>query len=203
MGSRGDNGRLLSPLKRAQIIQAGKAVFLAQGFGAASVDDIAARAGVSKMTVYRHFRSKELLFAGVIDALCGQIIMGDGLERLLVLPPKVALPRFARKVMDIIHVPETVELHRIVVAECRRFPKLGALFYRSGPEACIDMLEEYLKRHGQAVRRRHSSPRRLAEEFLDLVRGYPHLRALLGVGKSPTRGEMRSRIECAVRHVLG
>jgi TetR/AcrR family transcriptional regulator, mexJK operon transcriptional repressor len=154
------------------------------------------------MTVYRHFRSKELLFAGVIDALCGQI-MDDGLERLLVLPPKVALPRFARKVMDIIHAPETVELHRIVVAECRRFPKLGALFYRSGPEACIDMLEEYLKRHGPALRRRSSSPRRLAEEFLDLIRGYPHLRALLGVGKSPTRGEMRSRIECAVRHVLG
>src|ERR1700704_6758088 len=56
MRSRAGNGRSLSPLKRARIIHAGKAVFLAQGFGAASVDDIAATAGVSKMTVYRHFR---------------------------------------------------------------------------------------------------------------------------------------------------
>jgi TetR/AcrR family transcriptional repressor of mexJK operon len=105
--------------------------------------------------------------------------------------------------MDIILARETVELHRIVVAECRRFPELGRLFYRSGPQASIDMLEEYLKRHDRALRRPRSPPRQLAEEFLDLVRGYPHLRALLGVGKSPTRTEMRSRIECAVRHVLG
>jgi TetR/AcrR family transcriptional repressor of mexJK operon len=107
MEARVDTGRSLSPHKRAQIIRAGKAAFLAQGFGAASVDDIAAKAGVSKMTVYRHFRSKELLFAGVIDALCRQI-MDDDLERLLVLPPKVALPKFASRVMGIILARETV-----------------------------------------------------------------------------------------------
>jgi len=202
MDARAENSRSLSPLKRAQIIRAGKAVFLAQGFGAASVDDIAAHAGVSKMTVYRHFYSKELLFAGVIDALCRQIV-DDDLERLLLLPPKVALPKFARRMMHIILAPETVELHRIVVAECRRFPELGRLFYRSGPEPCIDMLEQYLKRHRKAVRARHSTPRRLAEEFLDLLRGYLHLRVLLGVGKSPSREEVRGRIACAVRHVLG
>jgi TetR/AcrR family transcriptional regulator, mexJK operon transcriptional repressor len=202
MRSRAANGRTLSPRKRAQIIQAGKTVFLAQGFGAASVDDVAASAGVSKMTVYRHFRSKELLFAGVIDALCRQIV-DDDLERLLELPPRTALPKFARKIMDITFAKETIELHRIVVAECRRFPDLGRLFYRSGPQPCIDMLEQYLRRHRKTVRARQSTPRRLAEEFLDLVRGYPHLRALLGVYKSPSQGELRSRIACAVRHVLG
>jgi TetR/AcrR family transcriptional repressor of mexJK operon len=202
MRSSNGNGRSLSPEKRAQIIHAGKAAFLAQGFGAASVDDIAAEAGVSKMTVYRHFRSKELLFAGVIDALCAQIMDGD-LERLLVLSPKVALPKFARRFIDITFAKETVELHRIVVAECRRFPELGRLFYRSGPEPCIDMLEQYLQRHRNAVRAGHSSPRLLAEEFLDLVRGYPHLRALLGVDGAPSRREMARRIAGAVRHVLG
>jgi TetR/AcrR family transcriptional regulator, mexJK operon transcriptional repressor len=200
--SRNGGGRSLSPEKRAQIIDAGKAAFLTQGFGAANVDDIAAGAGVSKMTVYRHFRSKELLFAGVIDALCRQIMDGD-LERLLVLPPKAALPKFARRFIDITFAKETVELHRIVVAECRRFPELGRLFYRSGPEPCIDMLEQYLRRHRSAVRLRHSTPRRLAEEFLDLVRGYPHLRVLLGVDGAPSRREMNSRIAGAVRHVLG
>ena len=38
------------------------------------MDDVAARAGVSKMTVYRHFGSKEDLFAGVITDLCNEII---------------------------------------------------------------------------------------------------------------------------------
>jgi TetR/AcrR family transcriptional regulator, mexJK operon transcriptional repressor len=202
MRSRARNRRSLSPAKRAQIIRAGKTVFLAQGFGAASVDDIAARAGVSKMTIYRHFRSKELLFAGVIDALCPRNI-DDDLERLLMLPPRTALPKLARKLIDIFFAKETIELHRIVIAECRRFPKLGRLFYRSGPGACTDVLERYLRRHRRAGLARHTPPKRLAEEFLDLIRGYPHLRALLGVEKAPSRGEMRSRIESAVRHVLG
>ena len=202
MHSRAGNGRSLSPLKRARIIHAGKMVFLAQGFGAASVDDIAASAGVSKMTVYRHFRSKELLFAGVIDALCQRII-DDDLENMLVLPPRAALPKFARKLMDIIFAKETIELHRIVIAECRRFPKLGRLFYQRGPEACIDMLEQYLRRHRQAGLVKHTTPRRLAEEFLDIIRGYPHLRVLLGVEKAPSRSEMRGRVESAVRHALG
>jgi TetR/AcrR family transcriptional regulator, mexJK operon transcriptional repressor len=202
MRSRAGNGRTLSPLKRARIIHAGKAVFLAQGFGAASVDEIAASAGVSKMTVYRHFRSKELLFAGVIDALCQQVI-DDDLERMLEQPPRIALPKFARKIMDIIFARETVELHRIVIAECRRFPKLGRLFYRSGPEACIDMLEQYLRRHRNVGLVKYATPRRLAEEFLDLVRGYPHLRVLLGIDRAPSRSELRARGESAVRHVLG
>ncbi len=202
MGARAANGRSLSPLKRALIIQAGRAVFLARGFGAASMDEIAAKAGVSKMTVYRHFRSKELLFAGVIDALCRQII-DEEVERLLLLPPRQALPKFADKIIDIVFAPETIELHRIVVAECRRFPELGRLFYGSGPQACIDMLEQYLVRHRKMVRPKRSTPRRLAEEFLDLVRGYPHLRVLLGLDRRPSRREMRDRVDSAVRHVLG
>jgi TetR/AcrR family transcriptional regulator, mexJK operon transcriptional repressor len=50
---------------------------------------------------------------------------------------------------------------------------------------------------------KHATPRRLAAEFLDIVRGYPHLRVLLGIDKAPSSGEMRSRVESAVRHVLG
>lgn len=202
MASRARGGRSLSVLKRAQIIQAGKVVFLDKGFGAASMDVIAARAGVSKMTIYRHFRNKELLFAGVIDALCRKII-DDDLERMLTLPPKQALEQFARKVVAIIFARETVELHRIVVAETRRFPRLGRLFYRSGPEACIGMLALYLRRHRKTGRLGGTSPRRLAEEFLDLIRGYPHLRVLLGVDTRRSEREMRRRIGRAVRHVLG
>ena len=144
------SGRRLSDRKRQRIVQAGKMVFLANGFGAASMDVIAATAGVSKMTVYRHFRSKELMFAGVIQELCRRIV-DDDLQGLLALAPHQALPSFAERIVAIIFAGETIELHRIVVAESRRFPKLGLLFYRSGPQACIGMLERYLRRW----RRRH------------------------------------------------
>jgi AcrR family transcriptional regulator len=126
-------------VKRANIVGGAKDVFLRHGFERASMDGIAAAAGVSKMTVYRYFRSKEELFAGVIRDLCERIIDED-LERMLARRPEEALRAFARKMVTILFARDTIELHRIVIAESRRFPALGRLFYKSGPEACIAML---------------------------------------------------------------
>ncbi len=67
-------GRALSDKKRFAILRGAKAVFLKEGFGGASMDQVAAAAGVSKMTVYRHFGSKEELFAGVITESCQRIV---------------------------------------------------------------------------------------------------------------------------------
>ena len=71
----GRNG--LSDKKREAILHGAKAMFLKHGFGDASMDQVAAAAGVSKMTVYRHFGSKEDLFAGVITEFCQQLITGE------------------------------------------------------------------------------------------------------------------------------
>ena len=197
----GRRGRIKSHAKRAAILRGAKAVFLASGFGGASMDDVAARAGVSKMTVYRHFGSKEDLFAGVITEL-GNMIVAEDLERIFAQRPEEALRRFARKMIDIVFDPETIELHRIVVAECHRFPKLGQFFYASGPQVCIDVLARYLRRNRNNPRFRVIDPLRTAEEFLELLRGYAHLRILLHVSKVLLPREVEARIEGAVRHVL-
>jgi TetR/AcrR family transcriptional regulator, mexJK operon transcriptional repressor len=188
--------------KRASIVDGAKEVFLRNGFEGASMDGIAAAAGVSKMTVYRYFHGKEELFAGVITELCERIIEDD-MERMLERRPEEALRGFARKVMAILFAPDTIELHRIVISESRRFPALGRLFYRSGPEACIAMLAAYFERHKSRRTLNLRNPRRSAEEFLELLRGYAHLRVLLGLQKAPSAREVEERIEGAVRHVLG
>ena len=187
--------------KRRAILQAGRAVFLKHGFGGTSMDAVAAAARVSKMTVYRHFGSKEDLFAGVITELCEQIV-ADELEAMLQRDPPQALRAFAEKMIAIVFAAETVELHRIVVAESRRFPRLGRYFYANGPEACIAMLTAYFKRNRNDPGFRIRDPRRAAEEFLELLRGYAHLRALLGMEKGPSAREIDARIDSAVRHVL-
>ena len=56
--------------KRRQIIEGARAVFLAQGFDAASMNDIARKAGVSKGTLYVYFDSKEALFVAITDEQC-------------------------------------------------------------------------------------------------------------------------------------
>ena len=187
--------------KRDVILAGAKSIFLSSGFEGASMDAVAARAGVSKMTVYRHYGSKEALFAGVIADLCERIV-DDDLDQVFKRTPREALAAFARKMIEITFARETIELHRIVVAESHRFPKLGRLFYSSGPEACIAALEAYFARNKQDPRFRVPNPRRAAEEFLELLRGYAHLRVMLGMEKSPSAREIDTRIEGAIRHVL-
>ena len=53
--------------KRRQIIEGARTVFLAQGFDAASMNDIARAAGVSKGTLYVYFKSKEDLFEAIVE----------------------------------------------------------------------------------------------------------------------------------------
>jgi len=198
----GAGGRPLSDKKRDAILRGAKAAFLTEGFGGASMDQIAAMAGVSKMTVYRHFGSKEDLFAGVITELC-QFIVAEDMEAIFSREPIEALRTFARKMTDIVFDPETAELHRIVIAESRRFPKLGRLFYQNGPQACIDALEAYFVRNKDDRRLKVENPRRAAEEFLELLRGYSHLKMLLGIEKAPSARDIDARIDSAVKHVLG
>src|SRR5437868_9797164 len=56
--------------KRRQIIEGARAVFLTQGFDAASMSDIARKAGVSKGTLYVYFKSKEELFEAITEEQC-------------------------------------------------------------------------------------------------------------------------------------
>jgi TetR/AcrR family transcriptional repressor of mexJK operon len=191
----------LSDKKRAAILKGAKAMFLKHGFGDASMDEVAAAAGVSKMTVYRHFGSKEDLFAGVITELC-QRIVAEEIDEIFALPMRDALRAYARKMTDIVFARDTAELHRIVIAESRRFPKLGQLFYETGPQACIDALENYFVRHRNDPALKVADPRRAAEEFLELLRGYSHLKMLLGIDKAPPARDIEARIESAVRHVM-
>lgn len=193
-GRRGD-------AKHEAILRGAKAVFLRKGFAEANMDAVAAKAGVSKMTLYRHFGNKEALFAGVIRALCEQIV-DAGLERVFEQAPRQALRSYAKKMIAIVFACETVELHRIVIAESRRFPKLGRLFYVTGPEKCVEVLARYLERHRRDRRLRIADPWRAAEEFLELLRGYAHLRLLLGLDKRPSERDLEARIEAAVGHVL-
>jgi TetR/AcrR family transcriptional repressor of mexJK operon len=190
-----------SDTKRRAILDGAKAVFLRNGFGGTSMDAVAAKAGVSKMTVYRHFESKETLFAGVITELCERIV-DDDLEAMPGRSPREVLRAFAKKMVAIVFSPETIELHRIVIAESRRFRKLGRLFYQTGPDRCISALAAYLEKNLDDPRFKVRDPRRSAEEFLEVLRGYAHLRVLLGVEPTPSAREMEARIEGAVQHVL-
>src|SRR5436190_18045980 len=67
MGTDERPSRLTASARRAQLITVGRGVFAERGYEAASVEDIAERAGISKPIVYEHFGGKEGLYAVVVD----------------------------------------------------------------------------------------------------------------------------------------
>ena len=60
--------------RRAQLLESALEVFVAQGYHAAAMDDIADRAGVSKPVLYQHFPSKLDLYLALLDASCDAMI---------------------------------------------------------------------------------------------------------------------------------
>lgn len=67
MADRTPRRLLRAPERAASILTAAAAVFARQGYAATTLDEVAARAGVSKLIVYRHFNSKKELYAAILD----------------------------------------------------------------------------------------------------------------------------------------
>ena len=67
-------GRMPRRERRAQLLESALEVFVAQGYHAAAMDDIAERAGVSKPVLYQHFPGKLDLYLALLDASCDTII---------------------------------------------------------------------------------------------------------------------------------
>ena len=67
-------GRLPRRERRAQLLDSALGVFVAQGYHAAAMDDIAERAGVSKPVLYQHFPGKLDLYLALLDAACDEVI---------------------------------------------------------------------------------------------------------------------------------
>src|ERR1700722_2791756 len=73
-----DPRRLRMAEKRAEILRAARPILLRDGLGGTTLDRVAAEGRISKMTLYRHFPSKEALFEGLVTAMCEY--MRKGLE---------------------------------------------------------------------------------------------------------------------------
>jgi AcrR family transcriptional regulator len=67
-------GRMPRDARRAQLLASALQVFVAQGYHAAAMDDIAERAGVSKPVLYQHFPGKLELYLALLDQSCDTII---------------------------------------------------------------------------------------------------------------------------------
>ena len=117
--------------RREAIIEAAMDEFIARGFAATRLDDVASRAGVAKGTIYLHFKDKEALFEELIRTAIVPLV-----NRLAAGPPPVGgsvrdmVEGFVRTFIHEVTTTRRGDIVRLIVAEGPRFPDIADFYYR-------------------------------------------------------------------------
>lgn len=188
----------MNPSKRDQIVEAAHRMFLDQGFGASSMDAIAAAANVSKRTVYSHFDNKETLFGEVVGQFCQR--MSGAMHPIDdELPIQERLTALGRQLCGIILHPEAMAVLRMVMAEKDQFPSLAQTFWEAGPKRHLDQIATIL---ANALELAPGDPQLAARQFAGMLKGPYFLPAMLGTESRPSNEAVEAHIELVVERFL-
>ena len=184
--------------RRERLLQAAAEVFFEQGYAAASVDAIIARAGGSKRNIYSEFGNKEGLFTAIVtqnsdEALATLSIDVQGDSSL-----QQSLTAFGRHLMAVYMSPAVIGVYRIVVTEANRFPELVRTFYEQGPGRTTRRLAEVLEAARARDLVRIDDCELAAGHFVGMIRDNLHLQVVLGLRAAPTKAEAEAAVASAV-----
>jgi TetR/AcrR family transcriptional regulator, mexJK operon transcriptional repressor len=161
---------------RRRLIDAARAEFMKDGFRGASVDRIAASAGVAKQTLYNHFPSKEALFEETIRLGVRDIVVelddapGEVRDRLMAFSLA-----FRKKLLS----PEGLDWYRTVIADLSRLPDLARIVWRQGPLETVSRLADFLALAMERGELRRDDPIFAAEMLNSMLINLDRTRGLL------------------------
>jgi AcrR family transcriptional regulator len=192
-------GRPRDPERLRRIVEAAHSHFNAHGLERASVDAIAADAGVSKMTIYSHFGSKEGLFEAVIRDRTDRVMGGvAGVEALDPAQPQKALLAVGEQFLALAREEEALGQFRSIYGAAAVQREACLAFYRQGADRLIGDLAAYLRRADAQGGLNIRHPRQAADLFLSMFLGDGHIRGLLMLDMPDAR-EDRALLREAVR----
>jgi AcrR family transcriptional regulator len=117
--------------RRLAILDAALHVFAERGFEAARLDDVAARAGVAKGTLYLYFRDKEALFEELVRSAVSPIIEAVSQAASAPdVPAQAILDTFFALFQKEVLGTKRKLLLRLIIAEGPRFPKVAEFYHR-------------------------------------------------------------------------
>jgi AcrR family transcriptional regulator len=185
--------------KRRQIVQGARAIFLAKGFDAASMSDIARAAGVSKGTLYVYFENKEQLFEAIVHEEC--LVHAEGAFDLDHSNHDVeaVLTRLGSAYVGFLCTAEKASALRTVAAIADRMPEIGQVFYETGPAVGIAKLTDYIQAQNDAGVLAVEDCRVAAAQFLDSCKSTLFMPVLFNFSEAPQADSIKYVIGIAVR----
>lgn len=184
--------------KRQRILSAAKALFLAHGYHASSMNQIAREAGVSKLTVYNHFQDKATLFSCAIEDTCEAILH----EHPQVLQPSSDFAqefhRACLRVLNIISLPEAIKLDLLLMELASQQSPLAEQFYQASHAKLEAVWHDFfvLAQHYQFIQ--VDRPEKQTELIVSLLTGIRHQKILLGLTAPPSSTEQQQIINQAI-----
>jgi TetR/AcrR family transcriptional repressor of mexJK operon len=185
---------------RAAILRAARPIMLRDGLGGTTLDRVAAEGSIAKMTLYRHFPSKEALFEGLVTATCES--MREGLENAPTadtdIPIANRLADELRAFTSALIEPDGLALYRLIVADGWHFPELARVFEQSGMRVIRRRIAEMLETGGAPT----DQSRQVAAEVVALALGDAYQRAILGIAEEGDGEAFAQQIDAAVSYGL-
>ncbi len=195
-----DPRRLRMVETRVAILRAARPIMLRDGLGGTTLDRVAAEGGIAKMTLYRHFPSKEALFEGLVTSMCET--MREGLENAptadTAKPIANRLAAELRAFTSGLIEPDWLALYRLIVADGWRFPELSRVFEQSGMRIIRRRIAEMLETAGAPADR----SAQVAAEIVALALGDAYQRAILGIAEEGDGEAFARQIDVAVKYGL-
>ncbi|THF47742.1 TetR/AcrR family transcriptional regulator [Allorhizobium terrae] len=189
--------------KKCQLVldTAGR-IFMEQGYDRASMDLIAAEAGVSKATIYAYFENKEAILSALIIQGCedaGIHTLWD--TSLPINDIEMALRHIARNFTKLFLSEQSLGIYKLIISNASNFPEIAEVFMNAGPRKHYRDLDAFFR---QAIAEGHLKIDNIdmaAKQFLNLVQGDLHINWALSM-KRPKQSEYDALIEGGVRVFL-
>ncbi len=191
-----------SARKRADIIAAAREEFLAHGFHDTSMDRVAARADVSKRTVYNHFESKEDLFSAIAVDLVDEMRQAARIPYDPEQSLSEQLGEIAAREADFVASEAYLAAFRVLLIESFNLPGLAEQVRASIPEG-EDPIEQWIQAAVEDGRLSVKNTDVATKHFYSLIKGAFFWPVLAGYKPAPPRGrERRAFLDSAVAMFL-
>lgn len=189
--------------RRAAFLKAATAVFLEKGYANATLDDVIARSGGSRQTLYALFGGKQGLFEALVAERCERIFGAwNGDEGLLDRTPDEVLVEVGIRYLEAVTTPDALGVYRLVVAEGVFMKELAERFWVMGPGRSRAVLARYFEQQAERGTLTPSDPAEAAHQFWGMLLGNFQLQCLLGLRPEPGRDEIEAYVRSAVARFL-
>lgn len=183
--------------RREEILRAATEVFFDAGFARTSIDDVLAKVGGSKRTIYSYFGNKEALFAAIVTEISAEVMGPLGENEVHHQDLETTLYEVGLHYLNVVMSPVALRLYRAIVAEGARFPDLAKIFFESGPGRASARLASVLDEMRGPWGIHIEDAERAAEQFFGMIRDDLHLKVVLGLREPPDAVESQAAVRQA------